>query len=209
MHKHSVIPLSSALLALTLLAAAATGSAQAQTTNNFTPHSYVTLEAGAANAPDVCKTVSSYGASCSTNAAAENISFGYAGNRNLGFEAAFTNVGDFTASLSGNGLTEHFSANGYAIQWSLIPTVPLGDSVSLFGRVGVVYTSATATASGVIAATGSNNKTNATFGGGVQVQFNPTFFGRVQYQYFGDVGGPNTLGTTKLSTVTAGVGINF
>jgi OmpA-OmpF porin, OOP family len=130
---------------------------------------------------------------------------GYQINRNFGFEAGYVDLGQFgfTASTSPAGtLRGQIKLQG--LHLDLVGTLPLTESFSLIGRVGMQNTRARDqfVSSGAVTVANPNpsaRSTQAKFGAGVQYEVSPSFLMRAEAERFrvndavGNRGGVNLV----------------
>ena len=136
---------------------------------------------------------------------------GYQLNKNVGFEANYTDFGKLTGTATVLGLPVSLSSPGTGYGVAVVGTLPLTDAFALTGKVGVesvtFKTNASVLGLNIIAASAS--KTNATFGVGIKYNVTPTVALRAQYEDFGTVGDANSTGQAKLSLISAGITFGF
>jgi len=120
---------------------------------------------------------------------------GYQINKNIGFEAAYVNLGSVTANatyatLAGSPLRSKVDVDGF--QLSAVGTLPLNDTFAVFGKVGAFISKSDGTAtSSVGSASASANNTDWTYGLGGNWQFNQNIGLRAEWERF------QGLGTSK------------
>jgi len=106
---------------------------------------------------------------------------GYQANENLGFEAAYVDLGQ--AKGTGGGVTETVQSSGIA--FSLVGTAPLSSSAGIFGKVGLFSWSTDISATGPVrSASASTTGTDLTYGVGAKFQFNKQVGARLEWEHF-------------------------
>ena len=144
---------------------------------------------------------------------------GYNFNKYFGLEGAYTDLGTFSYNYSGaSSANANFKANA----WSLagVGTVPLGMGFSLFGKLGLARTHATeslndpgnllaASTTPALHFNGSDNRTSALWGGGLEYAINPVYSLRAEYEDYGRVGDSSTTGSARDNMWSLGLKVNF
>lgn len=142
---------------------------------------------------------------------------GYKFNETFALEVAYRDLGEFKDGYRedyDNGDYEQFdfAVSFSAVQASLVANFPVGESASIYGRLGMadLEVEVTATDRGVWdgeaysesgTVTLSDNK--AVYGAGFKYTFNPSFAGRLEYSQYAELEG------IKTSTITAGLVYQF
>lgn len=186
-----------ALLAVGLVAAATAlpAAAQGVQTQNF----YAGLSVGQAKYSDVCGQLPGF--SCDDKDTAFRIFGGYQFHPNIGVELGYADLGKAKFSTTAGGIStggkESFTA------WDLVAvgSYPIGTGFSLFGKFGLYYGKAEATATASIpgfsaSANASDTGTDLTFGLGAGYDFNRNFGARLEWQRyngFSDAGGLDVI----------------
>ena len=149
---------------------------------------------------------------------------GYQLDRNWALEGSYVTLGKFQYSYhdTGSGLgdsTLDYKVTGFGV--SVIPSFSLGDSVTIFGRLGAFFSEATqtvASADGASSGSVGNSTPQASavsplLGGGFQLEFNPGTAMRIEYENYGKVGNPigdgSGSGRAKVQMGTASVVFKF
>lgn len=143
------------------------------------------------------------------NPDAIRVAGGYRFSPNLAVEAGFMAVDDSTITNSVYSITYAQSS----LQASGVIFFPLGNSFSLFGKIGVAANYAKMTGTGVYSYINTSNTTaSATYGIGGQFQYNQMVGVRVQYENLGK-SKPASYDTEikelSLGRISAGVTFNF
>ncbi len=136
---------------------------------------------------------------------------GYQFNQNFGLEGSYIDFGKstVTATVLGVGINAgDATATGFGI--AAIGSLPVSDTVELFGKVGYNSIKATATPSALYAALGgtTTSKTNNNASFGLRVKFNVSkqFAVRAQYEDFGSFGVSNVAGSTTIKATMISIG---
>lgn len=120
---------------------------------------------------------------------------GYSFNPNVAAEFGYVDLGE--AEVSGGGASASVSADG--LEATVVGVLPVGNNVSLLGRVGLFNwdAEAKATIPGFGSASGSDSGTDLTYGFGAQFDLQKSFALRAEYQVY-DVDGDdvNNLGVS-------------
>lgn len=140
------------------------------------------------------------------NPGAIRVTGGYRFNPNFAIEAGYMAIGDSTVTYSFGSYTYAQSS----LQASGIISLPLGESFSLFGKVGVASNYGKLTGTGVYSALdASTTTTNAMYGIGGQFNFNQLVGMRVQYENFGKSKAASSGTGIDLTRISAGVVFSF
>lgn len=145
-------------------------------------------------------------------------------------EAHYTDLGKYSLGSSAviattnqpGTINSNFKAKGYGVDAVFI--APIADAFSIYGKLGVFRskTEATFTSSGAIAVapvplggtpvfriSPSADKTGATYGVGVQYDFNKQISARADLTRYDKLGDDSTGGKLRVDTLMAGVVFNF
>jgi opacity protein-like surface antigen len=114
----------------------------------------------------------------------------------IAVEAAYTNLGRFDVSGASN---THVDVDG--VEFTFIGTIPLSNTVSVFGEAGLFIWDTEATLAGTKIA--SNDGTNPTYGVGVKIGLMPSMRLQLEYQVYQDVSDGN------IDTWYAGINVGF
>jgi OOP family OmpA-OmpF porin len=117
---------------------------------------------------------------------------GYQVNKYFGAEIQYTDLGSITDSKGNSPDLSAWSA-------AVVGTIPLNDTFSIFGKVGYADTK--------IGSPANQSHSDATYGVGVQYNFNPNVGARLSYEQF-TIGGTNTGNTTTTTGLTT-VGVFY
>ncbi|WP_374349274.1 outer membrane beta-barrel protein [Chitinimonas sp.] len=140
---------------------------------------------------------------------------GYQLNPNWGFEAGVRDFGDVKASrpmslldaiswAKGGGSNTQAKVSASALQLSTVGTLPINDSLSLYGRLGLASVKVKSELrSGGFALDDSSTKTKALIGVGARYALSPQFGVRAEYANYGKVA------DTRLSSLTVGADYRF
>jgi len=171
---------------------------------------YVAADFGRTTAIDNCNEppfVGSYG--CEDTASLWRVAAGYQFTPMWGAEFSYGDYGKANGWVNGAALTEEdWRVDG--IQLSGIGTFPIAGGFSVIGKLGISRTTAYIHAI-YYGASISQSATNATFSAGIgaQYDFNINVMARVQYESLGNVGDSNTIGTSKVTLLSAGIVYKF
>lgn len=122
---------------------------------------------------------------------------GYQLNKNIGFEAAYVNLGSLTANATystpaGSPVRSSADADGFLL--SVVGTLPVSDTVAIFGKVGAFVWNVDATASTTLATvSASGDGTDLGYGLGAKWQINKSIGLRAEWERFQNLsvdGGP-------------------
>jgi OOP family OmpA-OmpF porin len=117
---------------------------------------------------------------------------GYQLNKNIGFEAAYVNLGSLTANATyatpaGSPVRSNTDIDGY--QLSAVGILPLNDAFSVFGKVGAFFSKSDSTATTSLTSVSANaDNTDWTYGLGGNWQFNPNIGLRAEWERFQGLG---------------------
>jgi OOP family OmpA-OmpF porin len=131
---------------------------------------------------------------------------GYQLNKNIGFEAAYVNLGSLTsnatyATLAGSPARANLDADGF--QLSVVGTLPLNDAFAIFGKVGAFFSKTDQTGTGAFAASASTDNTDWAYGLGGNWQFNQNIGLRAEWERF------QGLGSTKKDADLYSLGVVY
>ena len=141
---------------------------------------------------------------------------GYQLNRNLALELGYVNFGKFTSNTtitSGGSGTLNGEWKAWAVDFSVLGILPLGESGSLFGRLGAsawnLDVDLTASGPGGVA-TGSDSASGVSgvLGLGGAYKFTPNFAVRAEYERHFSVGNDDT-GKSDIDLITVGMVYHF
>lgn len=129
----------------------------------------------------------------------------------LAIELGYQEMGTFSqqADLAGSSARRQYE--GKAILLDLIGKLPLGDTVSLFGKVGAARTrievteSANGIFAGLAAPTSKHEETNLRYGAGVQFNLSKALAVRVEVERTTDVGDAATTGESDIDYMGAAI----
>lgn len=156
---------------------------------------YGALDAGRSKISSFCDGVPA-GISCNKSATAYRAQVGYQLNQNWAIEGGYVNLGKY--KLSGAGVTGSISGKG--VQASVVGTLPLSNSFSLFGKVGAIHLSEKGSiVGGGLTESVSEKETKATYGAGVQLRLGESASVRAQYEKL----------TNDVNMVSAGLVLHF
>jgi len=123
---------------------------------------------------------------------------GYQINKYFGTEITYLHLGDYNLSSGVSSIT----LSGYGI--SLLGALPVGNGVSLLGRLGENRMRETLNSTGV-----SDNTSSPSFGVGLKYDFNSNFSVRAEAERFLRLGSDNNTVSNDSSLYTVGVGYKF
>ena len=172
---------------------------------------YGAIDVGQTKAKGACDGLSA-GWSCKDSATAMRIAGGYQITPTLGVEASYGDYG--TLKASGPVLTATVNTeakmSGFAVHAT--GTLPINEAFSLFGKLGIARTtikgSGTSSSPSVVVVGNEVSSTKASFGIGAQYAITQKVALRAQYDDFGAVG-DSTVGTNKITLLSAGVVVKF
>ena len=151
--------------------------------------------------------------SVNQSAGAVLIGAGYMFNPRASVELGFLKANDFTykATFAQGTATDNFSGSGVGV--NLVGYLPLGERISAYGKLGIwsmsVDETATINAAGFGQATASSSNTTPMLGLGVDFKVFDQLSLRAEYDYFNKIGDDSTIGSSKLSFLSAGVALHF
>lgn len=117
---------------------------------------------------------------------------GYQLNKNIGFEAAYVNLGSWTTSATyttpaGSPRSSTTEVDGF--QLSAVGTLPLNDAFSVFGKVGAFISSTDGTvATSLGSGSASGDGTDLIYGLGANWKINPSIGLRAEWERFQGLG---------------------
>lgn len=117
---------------------------------------------------------------------------GYQLNKNIGFEAAYVNLGSLTGSATytapaGSPYRTNVDVDGFQI--SVVGTLPLNGAFAVFGKVGAFFSNSEGTdATSLATANASADNTDWTYGLGANWQFNQNIGLRAEWERFQGLG---------------------
>lgn len=150
----------------------------------------------------------------------KKIFVGYLVNPNFAVEGMYVDFGKSTLSLSASKGTKHsqenadFKATGFGV--SALGIIPIGDVFSMFGKIGILRS--TAKASGSYdsnlddpqwSESESSSQTKPFFGIGAQVAINKTVGVRLEHERFKKIGDDNKTGETDIRLTTLNLVVRF
>ena len=153
---------------------------------------YAALDVGQTNAKDTC----SGSSGCSDTATAIRVAGGYQFTPMWGAEVSYATYGK--ASLG----SSHGDWKTSGVQASGIGTFPVGETISLLGKVGVARIEHQVNGA-------SSTKTNLAYGIGAQYDFTKGIAFRVLYERLGKIGDSNTAVQAKASLLSVGALYRF
>lgn len=126
---------------------------------------------------------------------AVSLAFGQSLGQNWGYELGYMNFGKLSDSGTEGTETANVSFRTQSIYAAAVGTLPLGDSFSLFGKLGVAvnYTKVrasfaeTSIPGGGFSRSESETKTKPMIGIGAAYNFSKQLAATAEYQYFGEV----------------------
>jgi OOP family OmpA-OmpF porin len=139
---------------------------------------------------------------------------GYQINPNLAIEGGYVNLGkaSYQATFTGGTAVASVKASGPTI--SAVGIMPVNDSLSLFGKLGVIngkveaYVAATGPG-GAASAAISPSKWRPSVGIGASYNVNKQFGLRMEYEHFNKLGDANTIGESNVNLFTVGAVFKF
>jgi hypothetical protein len=117
-------------------------------------------------------------------------------SRAVAIEAAYSDLGEFDVSGASNTFID---VNGF--EFTVVGTLPLSNTFSIFGEAGIFMWDAEATLAGT--KLGSDDGNDATYGVGAKMEFMPSIRLQLEYQVYQDVG------DSDIDTWYAGVAFGF
>ena len=162
------------------------------------------------------------GGSCSEGNTALRLAYDYQITRTWGFEISYGDLGNSTGSgtWASNGLPATWSMKAIGWSYAGTATVPLGDGLSLFGKLGTVRAEFSESLQAGTLATSWNGvpisrqiKNALTYGFGLQYELSKKYALRTQYENFGTYDIYGAYGTSSsrigISMVSAGMVLKF
>ncbi len=131
----------------------------------------------------------------SADKTAVSLAFGQSLSENWGYEIGYLNFGKWSGSTTVGTATEKISLNAHALYAAAVGTLPINESFSLFGKVGLSanYTKAkfttidTGTPPINRSESDSETKIKPMIGIGANFNFTKQIAATLEYQYFGKV----------------------
>lgn len=170
---------------------------------------YLALDAGQSNATSACNGIPA-GFSCGTTATAFRGIVGYRFAPSWAVELHYTDFGTINVNgyYLGFPISGSFKASGE--EAAFVAIVPLNGTLDFNARLGVATTKATTSASAAgYTLSATSNTTTAVPGVGLRFHFTDMLAAQINYDYYGTVGNSNTTGSSKLSTISAGLTLSF
>jgi len=124
---------------------------------------------------------------------------GYQANENLGFEAAFIDLGKVKGT--GTGITP-ITVKSKGVAFSVVGTVPVSDSTGAFGKIGLFSWNTDVSAPGILAPMIDDSGVDLTYGIGAKFQFNKQVGVRLDWDRF-------KLGDADTDMLSVGILFNF
>jgi OOP family OmpA-OmpF porin len=143
------------------------------------------------------------GITCEDTDTAFKVFGGYQFNRNIALELGYS---DRLAKLSASGFGTSAEVTVSAFEIVAVPSLPLSENFSLYGKVGVYAASTEARSS--FGATADDSNTGGTIGLGVAYHFNKNITARADWQRYAKVGGDN-VGEADIDTLNIGLLFRF
>jgi len=145
---------------------------------------------------------------------AYKIQLGYQFNQYFAVEGGYVDLGKGTYSASFTGGSAHADAKASGVNIAAVGILPLGESFSLFGKLGFidakVETSVSANGPGGSASGSvSSTKWKNNWGVGATYNVNKQLGVRVEYEQFNKLGDSNTTGEADVNLLSAGVVYKF
>jgi OOP family OmpA-OmpF porin len=149
---------------------------------------------------------------------AYKLQIGYQFNKNFALETGYVDFGKVKAAspvsiIGGVASSANGSIEAHAWNLSLIGGVPLGETISVFGKLGAIYSNAKGEGylnDGVtrITVKQTANKSGVVYGLGVNFNFNKQFGARAEYEIYDKVGG-GYIDQTKIDVWSVGLFYKF
>ena len=138
---------------------------------------------------------------------------GYQFSPNLAVEGSWVDLGKFNYSATFTGGNAQFDAKASGFNVAALGVLPLNQTVSLFGKLGVIYAKVEANARAVGAggaawASASDSNWKPTWGLGGTFNVNKQIGIRAEYEQFSKLGGTNT-GKGNVDLLSVGVVFKF
>lgn len=138
---------------------------------------------------------------------------GYKFHPQASLELGYLKASDFTykATFTQGTATETFSGSGFGI--NLVGYAPLAEKVTAYGKLGVwnfsVDDKVTISAVGFAQASESSTNTTPMIGVGIDFKVLNNMSLRAEYDYFNKIGNNDTIGSSKLQYLSAGLALGF
>ena len=143
----------------------------------------------------------------STRNTVGGVQLGYQYDKNLGAELFFTGAGKFTAAGGGNTLNAKSDVWGV----SAVGTLPLSDTFSVYGRLGIASSNTSVSNSVAGTAATGKSRTAATYGLGLQYNVSPTVGVRFGVDSYSSAiaNGSATGSTDNFNSTVTSLGVVF
>ena len=145
---------------------------------------------------------------------AYKLQLGYQFNKNFALEGGYVDLGKANYSTTFTGGSAKAEAKSAGINIAAVGILPVNESFSVFGKLGVIYAkvdvaaSATGTTSTAFTSANSTDfKPNV--GVGASYQINKDVGVRAEYERFGKIGKSSVTGEADVDLFSAGVVVKF
>ena len=116
-----------------------------------------------------------------------NASAGYQFNRHLAAEIGYVDFGEWTVSGTVAGVPTSVLIKSKAIELLAVGMLPLTERFGFYVKGGIYRSDSDSVTSGALAATGRENETGFTFGGGIEYLITRNIAARLEYQSYSDL----------------------
>lgn len=127
---------------------------------------------------------------------------------NWGVEAAYVNLGEFTATDT-SGVPTDLTAEVVGLNMAVVGTLPVAGAFAILGKLGVFMSNLDiAVSGGGISGSDSASGIGVSMGLGTKLAINDRAFARLEWERFADIGNEDT-GEDDVDLFSVGLGVNF
>lgn len=191
------------LLKSALIAAATLSSAAAMAqTSGF----YGGGAVGQAISQDACSGVT---VGCEDSSVGWKIFGGYQFNENIGAELGYVEFGKSTYATTSAGIPVTGSQKPKAFELVGVGTLPLGNNVSVYGKLGVAMWEVDVSAPAAAGVAANTDGTDLTYGLGLKYDFTKNIGARLEWQRYDNAGKSANTGESDIDLFSVGVVFKF
>lgn len=190
------------------------------------PASYIGVAFGVSQAADldaasINASLASIGLGAATSVDDKGTPFkiygGHRASENFAFEAGYTSFGEFTSNstiISGGSGSVSGKWSGYSLDLNVLGLIPVGESISLFGKAGIGiwnldFDISASGPGGSLAASESESGVSPILGFGAMFRLSPVFSVRADWERHFSIGDSSTTGDSDVDLITVGVQYHF